>query len=80
MKLSGSAPSGSSTPRANSPWVTKTSRLRLAARMPAASPSNTTTQRSANRRISAACPSVSAVPEVATTFATPAWTAVIRSK
>ena len=80
MKLSGSAPPGSSTPRAKSPCAAKTSRLRLAARMPAASPSKTTTQRSAKRRIASAWPSVIAVPEVATTLRRPACAAVIRSK
>ncbi len=78
---SGSSPSGGTKTRAATPAAAASSEARVAARMPALSPSNTNTSSLAPARCtSSRWRSVIAVPQVATAVVTPAWCRPMASK
>jgi hypothetical protein len=72
-KLSGSSPSGNVQMETCIPASRMISTPRMAARRPAASPSNNKVMLSVNRRIKRTWSGVNAVPEEETTFWIPAW-------
>ena len=80
MHASGSSPSGSTATFTCSPWASSSSPDRDAAPAPAGSGSKLTITFGANRLSNRTCRSPKAVPQQATTGATPAWTACARSK
>ena len=80
MHVSGSSPSASTATLTCSPWASSSSPDRDAAPAPAGSGSKLTTTFDVNRLSSPACLSAKAVPQQATTGATPACTACATSK